>query len=94
MDSEHSLLIHVDPKMRNNPYFFDYHNLTGEVSQNMDYEHFKEINTPGRIAYFEQRMSTVHLLDMSPLLKPGTIDYIHELYDMLDEAEEEHEIGY
>lgn len=94
LDDEHSLLMHVKPELKNNPHFFDYNNLTGELSQEMDYEHFKEMNTPGRLAYFEFRMDKIHLLDMSPLLRPGTMDSLNELYDMLDEEEEVYEIGY
>lgn len=92
LDYEHSLVIHADPKRGHNPHFFDYNNLTGEISQVMDYECFKKIDRPGHLAYFESRMGVLHELDMSQMLRPGTMEKINELIDLLEEGEEEYEI--
>lgn len=94
LDYEHSLLIHVDPELKNNPHFFDYNNLTGRVSESMDYAHFKEMNNCGRLAYFESRMDSAHMLDMSSMLRPGTMEQVHSFVDEIDVENEMYEIGY
>lgn len=94
LDYEHSLLIHVDPGLKNNPHFYDYNNLTGRVLESMDYVHFKEMDNCGRLAYFESRMNNAHVRDMSRMLRPGTMEQIHTIVDEIDEENEIYEIGY
>lgn len=85
LDQEHSLLVLADPELKNCLHFFDYNRLTGDVSDEMDYEHFKKMDDYGNMAFFESRMDFLHELDMSQLLKPGTME---KIYALIDEKEE------
>lgn len=90
LDQEHSLLVLADPELKNCLRFFDYNRLTGDVSDEMDYRHFRKMNDYGNMAFFESRMDFLHELDMSQMLMEGTMERI---YALIDEKEEEYEIG-
>lgn len=94
LNPEHSLVIYINPKLKNNPYFMDYESFSGEVHSDMNYENFKSLKKYDKLAYFEIRMDRVHVLDMSPLLKPGTLEKIRDLAEEWDARDEEYEIDF